>query len=423
MNAVILSTGDELVLGQTVDTNSAWLSQQLAAIGCAVAAHVTIADDQAVIQRAISEAAATADFLIVTGGLGPTLDDLTRQAIAGVLNVPLELSESALAQITEYFRSRGRPMAAINRVQAMLPRGANLIENKHGTAPGIDAIYKTGTHSCRIFCTPGVPSEMMHMFHRSIAPQLSAAGGGGVILSRTLHTFGIGESIIGEMLGPLMDRTRNPSVGTTVSGFGVSLRINARFSDRNAAERELDRTSKECSAVLGALIYGQDEQTLAGIVGELLLSAPDGPRSVAVAESLTGGLVAKMLTDVPGSSRYFQRGWVTYSNEAKTQMLGVDPDLFTRHGAVSEPVVLAMAAGARRQSKADYALALSGVAGPDGGSPEKPVGTVCIALEHPTGALARTFRLVGDRFAIRDRSAKTALSLLRYQLLGISSPF
>jgi nicotinamide-nucleotide amidase len=423
MKAAILSIGDELVLGQTVDTNSAWLSRQLAAFGIEVWAHMTVGDDQAGIEEAIAKIGTAANFLLISGGLGPTLDDLTRQAVAAVLNVPLELDESALAQITEYFASRKRPMAEINRVQAMMPREATLIENKNGTAPGIDTIYKSGDHACRIFCMPGVPSEMKLMFERSVAPHLKSAGGGAVILSRTLHTFGIGESIIGEKLIGLMDRTRNPSVGTTVSGYGVSLRINARFSNEKIAGRELNKTAKECRAVLGALIYGEDDQTLEGVVGELLMAAPGGPRTVAVAESLTGGLLGKMITDVPGSSRYFRRGWITYSNEAKIEELEVDPDLLERHGAVSQAVVLAMAVAARRKSKADYALALSGIAGPDGGTAHQPVGTVCIALEHPDGAAVRTFLLMGDRFAIRDRAAKTALSLLRYRLLSISPPF
>jgi nicotinamide-nucleotide amidase len=425
MKAAILSIGDELVLGQTVDTNSAWLSQQLAAIGIDVSAHITVGDDQSAIQQAITGVAADfrPDFLIVTGGLGPTLDDLTRQAVAAALNVPLEMNETALNQITEYFASRKRPMAQINRVQAMLPHGATMMENKNGTAPGIDAIFKTGDHACRIFCMPGVPSEMKLMFERSVLPVLKSAGGGAVILSRTLHTFGVGESIIGEKIARLMDRSRNPSVGTTVSGYGVSLRINARFPDEQTAKRELEKTDRECRAILGDLIYGQDDQTLQGVVGDLLMRSADRPRTVAVAESLTGGLLGKMLTDIPGSSRYFQSGWITYSDEAKSQLLGVDPKLFAQYGAVSEPVVLAMSAAARRLASADFALALSGIAGPDGGTAEKPIGTVCIALDDPSGGAARTFLFMGDRFAIRDRSAKTALSLLRYRLLGISPPF
>jgi nicotinamide-nucleotide amidase len=423
MNAITLSIGDELVLGQTVDANSAWLSRELAALGCDVIAHVTVGDDQQAIVSAIVDAAGRCDLLFISGGLGPTKDDLTRQALAGVLNQPLEMNQSWLRQMEKMFQRLGRAMAESNRVQALIPRGARILRNTEGTAAGIDADFVSSgsSRSCRIFAMPGVPTEMRAMFHRAVAPELASAGGGRVIRSRTLHTFGVGESALGERLGDLMNRSRNPSVGTTVSGGGVSLRITSRGPNRSETEENLAHTIAECSRVLGDLIYGSDEQTLPLVIAELLTQGT--LRRVSTAESCTGGLLAKMLTDVPGSSRYFQRGWITYSNEAKSEMLGVSANAISSHGAVSEEVVGAMADGARCKSGADFGLAISGVAGPDGGTPAKPVGTVCIGLAHPAGLVARTFMFPGDREMVRDRSAKMALTLLRYQLLGKVVPF
>jgi nicotinamide-nucleotide amidase len=423
MNAIILSIGDELVLGQTVDTNSAWLSRELASIGCPVAAHVTVADELSAIEMAIAAAAARCDVLLISGGLGPTKDDLTRDALARALNQPLEMNPVWLEKMEGYFRRRNRSMSESNRVQAMIPRGAEMIDNSAGTAPGIAAELKSGdpSRTCRVFAMPGVPVEMKTMFERSIKPILVAAGASAIVLSRTLHTFGMGESVIGEMLGELMDRSRNPSVGTTVSGGIVSLRINARSETRAQAEREVEETDRQCRKALGDLIYGSDDQTLATVVGEILARQPI--RVVATAESCTGGILAKMITDVPGSSRYFQRGWITYSNQAKMELLNVPADLLQRDGAVSESVVRAMAESARRQSGAEFALAISGIAGPDGGTAAKPVGTVCIALAHPSQTIARTFNFPGNREWVRDRAAKMALTLLRFQLLGRALPF
>jgi nicotinamide-nucleotide amidase len=430
MRAIILSIGDELVLGQTVDTNSAWLSQQLAAVGCAVAAHLTVPDDQRAIEQAMEESVGRCDVLIISGGIGPTDDDLTRQALAAVLRVPLELNEAWLAELEKFFQQRGRPMPPLNRIQAMIPRGAAMIFNTCGTAAGIDAAYVSGDQKtvCRVFVVPGVPKEMKAMFTRDILPHVKQQSGGAVILSRTLHTFGLGESTVAEKLGDLMRRDRNPSVGTTVTGGVVSLRLNARFQSDKIAETEMARTVFACRESLGDLIYGEDDETLAVAVSKLLVandSATHNPRpiTVATAESCTGGLVAKMLTDVPGSSRYFNQGWVTYTNESKTDLLGVPPGLIDQFGAVSEAVVKVMANSARARAKSDLALAVSGVAGPGGGTEAKPVGTVCLALADTKGVVTRTFHFPGDREWVRDRSAKMALAMLRYHLLGRRMPF
>jgi nicotinamide-nucleotide amidase len=417
MKAIILSVGDELILGQTVDTNSAWLSQQLAAIGVSILAHATVADDQASIEAAIHEGAQRADTILISGGIGPTEDDLTRQALASVMGVGLELNETWLAKLDAFFSKVGRPMPPTNRIQAMIPRGAEMIDNTAGTAAGIRAVLSGG---CRVFVMPGVPKEMKIMFERSIRPELARESGGGVILSTTLHTFGLGESSVAEKLGELMRRDRNPSVGTTVSGGIVSLRVNARSGSREIAQRELDETTTACKAALGELIFGADDQPLAMVVGEMLKQSR---KTVTTAESCTGGLLAKYLTDISGSSEYFRQGWITYANEAKVSLIGVDESLLAKHGAVSEEVARAMAAGARARAGADFALAVTGIAGPTGGTEAKPVGTVFIALADATGVSARRNVFIGDREMIRDRSAKMALTLLRFRLIGEQPPF
>ena len=435
MNAIIISIGDELILGQTVDTNSAWLSRQLAAAGFKPAQHLTVSDDQEAIEGALLQAAQLADVVLVTGGLGPTQDDLTRQALAAVLDQPLELNAAALADVEGFFKALKREMPPGNRVQAMLPRGASMIRNGNGTAPGLRATLKLSAGEeeegdggsfesrCEIWAMPGVPKEMTAMFEESILPELKKRAGGRVVLSRTLHTFGMGESAVGQKLGELMKRERNPSVGTTVSNGYVSLRLNAYFNSRAKAEAELAQTEAACRTALGELIWGADEQTLPEVVGRMLREAG---KTVATAESCTGGLVAKYLTDVPGSSDYFERGWVTYSNESKVNSLGISQELLAEQGAVSEGVAEAMAIEAYLHSGAECAIGISGIAGPGGGSPDKPVGTVCISVYLEGGeplSVTRTFLFSGDREMIRDRAAKMGLMMLRHHLMGTPPPF
>jgi nicotinamide-nucleotide amidase len=429
MNAIILSIGDELIFGQNVDTNSAWLSRQLASVGCAAMMHLTVPDDQHAIEQAIDESARRCDVLLITGGIGPTADDLTRQALAAVMRQELVLNSVWLERLDSFFKARGRPMPASNTIQAMIPSGARMIDNPNGTAAGIEATLsfdapgpnrQSAAHACQVFVMPGVPKEMTAMFVRDVLPYISQRSAGAVILSRALHTFGIGESALAEKLGELMDRRRNPSVGTTASGGVVTIRVNSRFDSRDQAQVQLDATVNACREAVGNLIYGEDDQSLSQVVGSMLA---ERKLTVATAESCTGGLLAKMITDVSGSSTYFSAGFITYSNDAKHERLGVSREVINIYGAVSEPVVAAMATNARRLAKADVSLAISGIAGPTGGTPTKPVGTVCIALAHDAGAIVRTFNFPGDREWVRDRAAKMALTMLRYHLLGAAMPF
>ena len=419
--ASILSIGDELVLGQTLDTNSAWISQRLASVGVAVRYHQTVGDTQADIERMLREAIALSDFVIVSGGIGPTDDDLTRQSLASVMNVPLLVDDAWLSHLTAFFLKLGRVMPASNAIQAGVPTGARAIWNHNGTAAGVDATVTLSGKSARVFVMPGVPKEMKAMFDADVFPFVKEAGGGGVILQTILHTFGSGESTIAEKLGDLMNRKRNPRVGTTVSGGVVSVRINSVADDEATARTNLESTRDAARAALGDVIYGEGLDTLASATAADLRAA--NGVTVATAESCTGGLVAKYLTDAPGSSAYVVGGWVTYSNEMKTSQLGVDAAMIAKHGAVSEPVAIAMADGARSKSGATLAVAITGIAGPGGATETKPVGTVCFALASPTGTIARTFVFPGDREMVRDRAAKMALTLIRFAVNGRPLPF
>lgn len=410
MNAIILSIGDELVLGQTVDTNTAWLARQLVRRGIGAKMHLTVADDRPAIAEAFREAIGQAELVIATGGLGPTDDDLTRFALADVMGAELVLDESALADIAAFFERRGRTMVERNKVQAMCPAGATMLANPAGTAPGIDAQI----HGARVFCVPGVPREMIALWDRHIAPALPPSTGR-VILTTRINTFGQGESDLAERLGDLMARDRNPTVGTTVSEGIVAARIRSEFPELLTAERELTATIAAVESALGPLTFGRDDTTLADAVADLLRAEN---LTLATAESCTGGLVAKLLTDAPGASRCFHTGYVTYANHAKQQALGVPRALLEQHGAVSQPVAIAMADGALARSEADLAISLTGIAGPDGGSDDKPVGTVWFALARAGRAtIAQKHIFPGDREQVRLRAAHHALNMVRLHLL------
>ncbi|HED54684.1 MAG TPA: competence/damage-inducible protein A [Phycisphaerales bacterium] len=407
--AAILSIGDELVLGQTVDTNSAWISRMLSDRGIRIRTHATVPDKMTEIAAHIRMFASNSDLVIVTGGLGPTEDDLTRQALAEVLDEDLVCDESVLERIRNRFRSVHMEMPESNRVQACHPKSARLLPNELGTAPGLHARIK-GTD---IFCLPGPPNEMHPMFEAHVLPILRTNR---VVLTHIVRTVGIAESTVADRLGEMMDRSRNPLVGTTASTDSVSIRIRYEGQDLALGERLVDETVGQVRSLLGPFVFGEGEQNLPGVVVDLLRASGD---KLATVESCTGGLIAKLITDVPGASDVFHGGWVTYSNAFKAEQVGVDPAVFDRSGAVSEPCCRQMAEGGLVRSRADHALSVTGIAGPGGGSADKPVGTVWIGLAR-TGRPTQTrlFRFNGDRDAIRLRSAMTALALLRLSLIG-----
>ncbi len=411
VRARILSVGSELTSGQTTDTNAAWLSRRLGEIGIETIGHAAAPDDEKRIRDEIRCGAAEVDLLIVSGGLGPTADDLTREALAAVLAVPLVEHGPSLAAIEEFFRRRGLVMPESNRRQAFLPGGAEPLENVRGTAPGIGA--RLG--SAVVFALPGVPGEMREMFERAVLPRLTARSGGRVIRQATLWTFGLPEARVGEILADLMQRGRNPSVGTTAHQAVIGVRISATASGPQQADVSLDATRREIRARLGGHVFGEGETTLAAAVGNLLRKRG---ATVAVAESCTGGLLARRLTDVPGSSDYFLEGTVAYSNAAKMRLLGVPADLIRREGSVSRAAAEAMAVRCRERGGADFALSITGIAGPTGGTPEKPVGLVYVGLADAAGCTVRELRLgeTLSRDEIRARSANAALDMLRRAL-------
>lgn len=410
MIAQLISIGNELTGGQTVDTNSAWLARQLAAVGIRCTKHVTIADELAPITEAIAAASREADLLLISGGLGPTPDDLTREALAAAMGAPLELHEPSLAYIQAYFAARGRIMHDANRQQAMMPRGAEAIVNDQGTAPGVRA--KLGR--AEIFCMPGVPYEMKAMFEKSVRPALQT--GGAVSMEQLLRTYGMSESEVGERLKDLMRRDRNPTVGTSAAELIISIRIVAEAPSVEQCVAMLKADASDVRERLGVVVYGEAEDTLASRVGRMLI---ESKRTISTAESCTGGMIGKRLTDLPGSSAYMMQGFVTYSNESKSRLLGVPAELIAAKGAVSAEVAEAMARGCRERSGTDYAIAVTGVAGPTGGTVEKPIGLVYVGLATPGEVIVRELRQ-GDnlrRDQVRDRAAKAALNLIRLTLL------
>lgn len=423
MDAVILSVGTELVTGQCLDTNAAWISARLTSCGVRVVRHVTVGDELERVATSIRHALAGSDLVVLTGGLGPTEDDLSRHSLAAALGVELEENAEALDQITAFFERLGRRMSDSNRRQALLPRGCAVISNPRGTAPGI--LYESGESGesglwggKTLVALPGVPAEMKVMFDAAVASRLGNAGG--AIVSDRVLCFGMSESKLGELLADMMGRSRNPLVGTTVSGAILCVRIIASAPSGEEAKRLLEGDLAEIERRIGEPVFARGGGSLQESVGGLLKKTG---RTVATAESCTGGLIAKRLTDVPGSSEYFLRGFVTYADDSKTEELGVSCDLLAEHGAVSEPVARAMADGCRGRAKSDYGLGITGIAGPDGGLPsEKPVGLVYVALSQAKGCAVHRY-LMGEHFTreeIRDRAAKCALNLLRLDLVKSS---
>ncbi len=410
--AAILAIGDEIVLGQKTNTNSVWLAERLAAVGVMTVEHVSVEDDLERIRAAMLRLAADCPIVLCTGGLGPTADDLTRDALAGALGEPLVEDDEALRAIGAALAKRGREMTSAHRVQALRPRSAAALPNAVGTAPGLRAAVGGAT----VYCLPGPPNEMKPMFEALVLPQIG--GSGEAISTRLIQVCGLVESDAAQRLGEILDRKRNPTVGITVSRTTVTLRLRHR-GERADAERLLDETERAIRERLGPLVFGVGEETLAASVLGLLLPREE---TVATVESCTGGMVGAMLSDVPGSSGAFLGGWVTYSDAMKSREVAVPPDAILRHGAVSETVARAMAEGGLISAQADHALAVTGIAGPGGGSEAKPVGTVFIARSSRRGAgvdtEVRRFLFPGSRDDVRERSAAAALNMLRLYAMG-----
>ena len=410
MKAVILSIGDEVLTGDVVDSNAAWLAERLVEMGVEVVRHECVGDFEDVVEATLRRAVQGTDLVVGTGGLGPTEDDLTRHAVAKAAAAPLELHEESLAAIQERFRRFGRPMPTQNSIQAMIPRGATVLPNSEGTAPG----FVVRCFGCHVAFLPGVPREMKAMFEKSLAPCLLALPieRRAVRVAR-LHLYGMPESLVNERIRHLLARTANPLVGLRVSGGVVSVKLLASGATPEEAERVLQPARDDAERRLGDAVFGRGSDTMEQVVARLL---EEHGRTIAVAESCTGGLIGHLLTQVPGISRFFLEDLVTYSNEAKVELLGVPAETIGRVGAVSEEVAAAMAEGVRRRSRAALGLSTTGIAGPAGGSPEKPVGLVYVGLAAEGGTRVERFTLVGGREVIKDRAAKYALNIVRLHL-------
>ncbi|MCD4825539.1 MAG: competence/damage-inducible protein A [Phycisphaerae bacterium] len=408
MKAIIIAIGNELTSGQGLDTNSAYLSRALGEAGVETIAHQTVPDDRAAIAGAIRAAAESAGLVIVTGGLGPTPDDLTREALADALETELRLDEKSLAEIEALFQRRQWPMVPENRVQAMIPAKAEAIANSCGTAPGIAA--KLG--GCMIFVTPGVPREMKAMFENHISARLPSRQG--VILHSIIRLFGEGESGVAARIKDLMHRSGPVVVGTTVADGMVSIRIISTAGDAAVARQQSDQITRQICQRLGRLVVGIGED--ASVSQALGVALDRVGQSLATAESCTGGMVGEMLTAVSGSSEYYLGGVIAYANQAKRDSLGVPEELLAKHGAVSEQVAAAMAAGVKERFGADWGIGVTGIAGPAGGTDEKPVGLVYTSLAGPDGVEVAKHSLAGDRYHIRRRAALAALNTLRLKL-------
>ena len=410
-SAEILTIGTEILLGDLLDTNAAWISGRLAALGVSIYRHTTVGDNKKRITAALKEAVSRADLVITTGGLGPTSDDLTNACLGEAAGREMVEYPEARRHVDEMFKRFGRTPTQSNYKQALFPEGSELIPNPAGTAMG--AMLELDGALVATF--PGVPGEMKGMFEETLEPLIKERSEGS-ILSRTLWFTGIGESALAEKVQDLLDAS-DPTVAPLAGQGKVRLRITTRAAATEEAEEKIAPVADEILSRLGDYYFGEDDETLESAIGKLLTGRGE---TLALAESCTGGLLAKRLTDRAGSSAFFTEGLVTYSNEAKERLLGVPHELLVQHGAVSEPVAKAMAEGVRKTAGTDYGLSVTGVAGPDGGTEEKPVGLVFVGISDAEGTVAERLDLSAwrrSREAIRERSANRAFDLLRHRIL------
>jgi nicotinamide-nucleotide amidase len=414
VKACILAVGSEMLTPFKVDTNSLLITERLNAIGFDVRMKAVVADDIDEIAGVLQGALAWANVLIVTGGLGPTEDDLTREAVSRVLDAPLELDESILHGLRERFARRGLVMSENNRRQAMVPKGATVLENRNGSAPGLLLTFG-GTD---VILLPGPPREMTPMLDAVIRDRLTGKSRAGSLFRRTLKITGRPESEVDAVAQPIYSpwlHQEVPIATTILAALGqIELHLTASAPTAEAAGIALDRAVEQLRGALGPSVYSVDGRPLEAVVGSML---KERGMTIAVAESCSGGLLASRLTDVPGSSAYFERGVVCYSNRAKTEFVGVPEDMIREHGAVSEPVARAMAEGVAERSRTDVGVGITGIAGPDGGTPEKPVGTVVVAVTVNDDTKVRTLKLFGGREMVKFQSAQAAMNMLRLMLM------
>jgi nicotinamide-nucleotide amidase len=414
MKAELLAVGSELLGPLRAETNTLWLTERLLDAGVEVTARTTLADDLALIEAAFRGALARADVVIATGGLGPTADDLTREGAAAATGRALQRDATLLEALRARFARFQRPMAPTNEQQADLIDGARPLPNARGTAPG-----QLLEHDGRLLVLlPGPPGEMKPMFDEQVLPRLSEhAGAGRIVRRRVLKIAAMGESDVDQLAAPVYSRFGNPK--TTILGAAgqVELHLVAHGDGEAEAERHIEALAAELRGALPGRVFSEDGRELPEVVVHLLR---DRALTIGLAESCTGGLLAARLTQVPGASAVLERGFVTYANRAKVEELGVDAALLEGHGAVSPEVAAAMAAGARRAARADVGVGITGVAGPDGGTPEKPVGLVFVATDGAAGTRVRRAVFPGARERVRHQATQVALEMIRRGLLGLA---
>ncbi len=409
LKASIISIGNELLNGKTVDTNSAYLAQRCFNIGIEVIAGYAVGDDIENIAQKLKYAHLQSDIILVTGGLGPTDDDITRQAVAEFANKKLIFRQELFENLKAFFEMRSINMAQKNRSQAFLPDGARALENSLGTAPGFMLTIDQTT----LFVMPGVPAEMKNMFENIILPRLRKIAGSAYMTNNTLRCFGAGESTIADMLGDMMARNRNPLINCTCGDGAITLHVIASDDDQQKAQQMAEKDINTLKNILGDLVYATGTCTMSQALAEELKIRK---YTICTAESCTGGLIAKMLTDNPHSSEYFTQAFVTYSNQAKINLLTVPPDMIERYGAVSPQVAETMAINAAKIAGTDTAVSTTGIAGPTGASEQKPVGLVYIGIYVENKSYVQKHLFPGSRNSVRRRTALTALNMLRLKL-------
>lgn len=410
MRAEVISVGTELLLGQIVDTDAAYLSRLLPQFGIDLHYRVTVGDNESRLADALRLALSRADLVFTIGGLGPTMDDLTKETVAGVLGDEMVLHEESAERMRTFFAARGIDMPESNLKQALVPRRGRVLSNPLGTAPG--AAFEADDKV--VIVLPGPPREFIEMVDSQVAPYLRerVGEGAGVIRSRVLRIAGLGESSVADMVSDLLGGS-NPTVAPLASLGEVHLRITAKAPNTAEADAMIDEMDGKLSAILGNSIFGRDDEALERVVVRMLT---ERGLKLALAESCTGGLIANRITDVSGSSATLVVGFVAYSNQAKKEILGLDEQLLIEYGAVSEQTARAMAEGARRVSGADVAVSVTGIAGPTGETAAKPVGLVYMALSAADGTIAFEHRFSGSRMDIKLRASQAALNMLRMRL-------
>lgn len=407
MRAELVMIGTELLLGEIVDTNATFLARNLAGLGIDVFFKSTVGDNLQRGSEVLAEAVKRSDVIIISGGLGPTEDDLTREIVAEVMHSPLQEDKGALEELETWFAQRyGQShMPVHNRKQALFPAGSKIIPNPIGTAPGF-YLEKDGK---MVIALPGVSQELKTMFSETVAPVLAQKGTGQILVTRNLHLVGIGESRLAEVLGDLLHEQSNPTLALYASGGIVRIRLACKAESREEGLEIMAPVEREIRSRTKEFLYGTDGQSLEEVAAQFLV---EKKLTLALAESCTGGLIGHLLTNVPGSSAFLNRGYVVYSNQAKVDDLGVRPETLEKFGAVSEQCAREMAEGARDRAQTDLALAVTGIAGPTGGTPDKPVGLVYISLASAGDTIVQRHVWKGSREQIKNRTALMALRLL-----------